>query len=150
MLTGDDLEFLRANHAVFRSGDKDAVVAQVTQRLRTDAKLVAGRPPVRVVPNGRSVTVTACWAWAGYGLVSHCLVAVDRSRHLNSPTEADQYGLLRCQLSDHTRAGGGKVLLPPVGAGKVYVTVWAVVDLGWTTVYGPPLHLGPAAVNAQW
>jgi hypothetical protein len=25
----------------------------------------------------------------------------------------------------------------------MYVTVWAVVELGWTTVYGPPLHLGP-------
>ena len=150
MLTEDDLHFLRENHNAFRNSDKATIVSLVTSKLKTDAKLIAGRPPVRVVPNGRAVSVTACWAWAGYGLVSYCLVAVDKNRHLTSPTEADQYGLLKCQLRDHTGEGGGKRVGPPRGANKVFITVWAVVELGWTTVYGPPLQLGPAAVSAQW
>jgi hypothetical protein len=146
-LSEADLCFLRENHTAFRKSDKEAIVARVTNKLKTDARLMPGRPPVRVVPVGRSATVTAYWAWGGHGLVSYCLVAVDRAKHLNSPTEADQYGLLRCQIRDHTAEGGGKRVAPPPGASKVYVTVWAVVELGWTTVYGPPLHLGPAAVG---
>jgi hypothetical protein len=143
-----DLAFLRENHAAFRQSDREAIVARVTHKLKTDARLVAGRPAVRVVPSGRAVAVTAYWAWAGYGLVSHCLVAVDRARHLSAPAEAEQYALLKCQLRDHASEGGGKRVAPPLGADRVYVTVWAVVELGWTTVYGPPLHLGPAVLEA--
>jgi hypothetical protein len=150
MLSEVDLQFLRENHNAFRKSDRETIVALVTNKLKTDAKLIAGRPQVKVVPNGRAVAVTACWAWAGYGLVSHCLVAVDRNKHLTSPSEADQYGLLKCQLRDHTGEGGGKRVAPPRGANKVFITVWTVVELGWTTVYGPPLHLGPAAVTPQW
>ncbi len=149
-LTEDDLRFLRDNHTAFRQSDREAIVSLVTRKLRTDAKLIAGRPSVKVIPNGRAVSVTACWAWAGYGMVSHCLVAVDKAKHLTSPTEADQYGLLKCQLRDHTGEGGGKRIGPPRGANKVFITVWAVVELGWTTIYGPPLHLGPATVTPQW
>jgi hypothetical protein len=150
MLTEQDLQFLRENHTAFRKSDREAIVKLVTNKLKTDAKLIAGRPQVKVVPNGRAVAVTACWAWAGYGLVSHCLVAVDKNKHLTSPSEADQYGLLKCQLREHTGEGGGKRVAPPRGANKVFITVWTVVELGWTTVYGPPLHLGPAAVTPQW
>jgi predicted Ser/Thr protein kinase len=146
----DDLTFLRENHAAFRQSDRDAIVARVTHKLKAEARLVAGRPQVRVVPSGRAAAVVAYWAWAGYGLVSHCLVAVDPVRHLTNPAEAEQYALLKCQLREHAGEGGGKRVAPPVGADKVFVTVWAVVELGWTTVYGPPLHLGPAVVAAAW
>jgi hypothetical protein len=142
-----DLAFLRDNHAAFRQADRDAIVARVTHKLKAEARLVAGRPQVRVVPSGRAAAVVAYWAWAGYGLVSHCLVAVDRARHLNAPGEAEQYSLLKCQLREHAGEGGGKRVAPPLGANRVYVTVWAVVDLGWTTVHGPPLHLGPAVLE---
>ena len=32
----------------------------------------------------------------------------------------------------------------PEGHRPVWVTVWAVINLGWLRVVGPPLHLGPA------
>jgi hypothetical protein len=148
ILLEDDLNFLRENHTAFRTADKEAIVKRVHHKLTTDARLVPGRQPIRVVPAGRSgVAITAYWAWSGHGLVSHCMVAVDKHRHLENPTEAEQYSLLKCLLTDHTREGGGKRLALPVGASKVFVTVWAVVDLGWTTIYGPPLHLGPAELN---
>ncbi len=146
--TEDDLKFLRENHAAFRTSDKEAIVERVTNKLKTDAKLVPGRPSIRVSPAGKSVIITAFWAWAGHGLVSHCLVAVDKNRHLELPSQAEQYSLLPCQLRDHTAEGGGKRVAPPIGASKVFITVWAVGNLGWTTITGPPLHLGPADVNA--
>ena len=146
----DDLQFLRDNHAAFGPKMKDAIVARIVSRLKTDAKLVAGYPPIRVMQNGRAPLVTASWAWAGYGLVSHCLVAVDQRKHLTNPSEVDPFSLLRCRVEDHTREGGGKRVIPPPGARQMYVTVWAVVELGWTTVYGPPLHLGPVPIGSQW
>ncbi|VTU00701.1 serine threonine protein kinase : Uncharacterized protein OS=Chthoniobacter flavus Ellin428 GN=CfE428DRAFT_0450 PE=4 SV=1: Pkinase [Gemmataceae bacterium] len=145
--TGDDLKFVRENHAAFRNSDRDAVAQLVAAKLKSDARLVPGRPPIKVVPAGKSVAVVAYWAWAGHGLVSHCLVAVDRARHLAEPAQAEQYMLLTCLPRDHAAEGGGKRLAPPLGATEVYVTVWAVVELGWATVHGPPLHLGPAAVG---
>lgn len=144
-LSENDILFLRENHSAFGVAAKDAIVARIKSRLKSDAKLVAGFPPIRVIANGRVPMITASWAWAGYGLVSHCLVAVDKAKHLSSPNEVDQYSLLRCRIEDHTSEGGGKRLVPPPGARQMFVTVWAVVELGWTTVYGPPLHLGPVA-----
>lgn len=149
MLTEDDLRFVRENHTAFGAKAKEAIIARVTSQLKSEAMLQPGRPPVRVIGNGRAPTVAANWTWAGHGLVSHCLVGVDPNRHLNSPTEADQYSLLPYRYEDHTRAGGGRLIAPPPGADRVFVTVWAVVELGWTTVYGPPLHLGPAVVNGD-
>ena len=146
--TEDDLKFLRENHTALRAADKTAIVERVTNRLNTDAKLMPGRPPLRVSPAGRGVIITVLWAWAGHGWVSQCLVAVDKNRHLENPSEAEQYSLLTCQLTDHTREGGGKRVAPPIGASKVFITIWAVVELGWTTIQGPPLHLGPVDMKA--
>ena len=41
---------------------------------------------------------------------------------------------------------GGSAVLPVTPPGKLYVTVWAVVELPWGTLTGPPLHLGPASL----
>ena len=144
LLAEADLKFLRENHAAFRPADKDAIVARVTAKLSADSRLLPGRPAIKVESNGKATTITACWSWPGYGLVSHCVLAVDRARHLSQPAEAEQFSLLKCQLRDHTAQGGGKKVGPPLGADRAFITVWAVVDLGWEKVYGPPLHLGPA------
>ena len=149
VLTEEDLKFLRENHNAFGAPAKDVIIARIKARLKSDAKLVAGHPPIRVIPNGRFPSATANWAWAGYGLISHCLVAVDKNRHMTSPTEAEQFNLLRCRIEDHTREGGGKRIIAPPGSKQLFVTIWAVVELGWTTVYGPPLHLGPVETEPQ-
>jgi hypothetical protein len=31
----------------------------------------------------------------------------------------------------------------PAGARQLFVTVWPLLDLGWVTLAGEPLHLGP-------
>jgi hypothetical protein len=142
----DLLRVLRDNHALFGAADKQAIVARVTDGLRNEAKLVPGHPPVQRSPGGGGL-ISVRWAWPAQGVVSHCVVAVDETRHLTTPADAGPYSLLKCQLPDHSRGGGGIQVVAPRGAQKVYVTVWAVADLGWTTVYGPPLHLGPVAVG---
>jgi hypothetical protein len=145
----DELHFLREHHAEFGTQTKQAIVARVTARLQIDAKLQPGQPPLRILTTGRPSTVAASWVWPGHGLVSYCLVGVDSKRHLTVPADADPYNLLPCRYEDYTRAGGQRVVAAPPLADRVFVTVWAVVDLGWTTVHGPPLHLGPVAVASS-
>lgn len=43
----------------------------------------------------------------------------------------------------HRRAGGGVPVWTAPGKTRVHVTLWPVIDLGWTELVGPPLHLGP-------
>jgi hypothetical protein len=131
----------------FSSTAKSKIVERITSRLQNDAKPTPGQPPYKVIAAGRAKTIAANWKWVGQGLVSYYLVAVDSARHLNQPSEAEPYNLLPCRLEDHTWEGGGKRVVPPPGAKRVFITVWAVVDLGWAKVYGPPRHSGPVAVG---
>jgi hypothetical protein len=143
----EDLRFLRENHAAVDPPVKQAIARRVCARLEAEARLQPGQPPIRVLTTGRATTVAVSWIWAAHGLVSACLVGIDSHRHLSEPTEADPYNLLPCRYEDYTRAGGQRVVAVPPGVDRVFVTVWAAVDLGWTTLYGPPLPLGPVTVT---
>lgn len=147
VLSADDLAFLRDNHDAFDAGTKAAVVAQVKERLSGDAKLVPAYPPW-TVGGRRNRVVKACWAWGGHGLITHCVLAVDGRRFLDSPDEAEPYSRTTCQPETHQREGGGFTLVPPAGAEHAYVTIWPVVELGWKTIQGPPLKVGPVPVGA--
>ena len=145
-LAADDLAFLRDNADVFDDDTKAAVEVQVRARLAGDAKLVAAYPAYTLTGK-RGGLVKACWSWGGHGLIAHCVVAVDGRRFLNDPSEADAYSRLTCSAENHQREGGGVTLVPPSGASHAYVTIWPVVELGWTTVYGAPLTIGPVPVG---
>ncbi len=146
-LTADDLAFLRLNHDAFDAGTKAAVVAQVEARLAGDARLVPAYPAYSV-SGKRNRVVKACWAWGGHGLISHCVLAIDGRRFLDKPGEAEPYSRANCQPDTHQREGGGFTLVPPGGAEQAYVTIWPVVELGWTTIQGPPLKIGPVPLGA--
>jgi hypothetical protein len=149
-LTADDLKFLRDNHEAFSLELKKEIEKQVRTRLAGDAKLVPAYPAYQVT-GSRSTLVKACWAWGGHGLISHCIVVVDGRRFLNNPSEADPYSRLTCKAENHQREGGGITLVPPAGAAQAYVTIWPVVELGWTTVFGAPLTIGPVPVDGgRW
>jgi hypothetical protein len=142
----EDLKFMRDQPELFRDKDRAAATERVRAKLGEEAMLHAGQPPVRIVPAGKGVAVVGCWSWPAAGLVSHCLVAVDETRFFDTPTQAERNSLLKCVLRDYTAEGGGK-RVSPFGATRLYLTVWAVAELGWATVYGPPLHLGPAVIG---
>lgn len=148
-LTADDLKYLRENHEIFSPELKRAIEKQIRTRLEDDAKLVPSYPAYQIT-GSRSTLVKACWAWGGHGLISHCVVVVDGRRFLNNPGEADPYSRLTCRAENHQREGGGITLVPPPGAQQAYVTIWPVVELGWKTVFGAPLTVGPVPVSGRW
>jgi hypothetical protein len=150
VLTADDLKFLRENHEAFGPEMKKEIEQQIRARLAGDAKLVPAYPAYSLT-GSHSKLVKACWAWGGHGLITYCEVGVDGRRFLNEPSEADPYSRLKCVPENHQREGGGITVVPPAGAAQAYVTIWPVVELGWTTVHGPPLTVGPVPVGAaRW
>jgi hypothetical protein len=146
VLVAEDLKFLRDNHEAFGPEMKREIERQVKARLAGDARLVPAYPSYQVTGT-RGGLVKACWAWGGHGLITYCLVGVDGRKFLNNPDEADPYSRLTCRAENHQREGGGITLVPPAGAAQAYVTIWPVVELGWTTVHGPPLTVGPVPVG---
>ena len=149
VLASEDLKFLRQNHDAFGPDAKREIEKQVRARLSGDAKLVPAYPAYSVTGT-RGGLVKACWAWGGHGLISYCVVVVDGRRFLSTPEEADQFSRLTCKPENHQREGGGITVVPPAGAAQAYVTIWPVVELGWTTVHGPPLTVGPVPVGGRW
>jgi hypothetical protein len=149
VLAAEDLKFLRENHEAFGSDAKREIEKQVRVRLAGDAKLVPAYPAFSVT-GSRGGLVKACWAWGGHGLISYCVVVVDSRRFLSTPEEADQFSRLECKPENHQREGGGITVVPPAGAAQAYVTIWPVVELGWTKVHGPPLTVGPVPVGGRW
>lgn len=137
-----DLKFLRENHAAFAADAKREVERQVLARLNGDAKLVPAYPAYSAAGT-RGGLVKACWAWSGHGLISYCVVVADGRKFLAQPGDADPFSRLKCLPENHQREGGGMTIVPPQGAALAYVTIWPVVELGWTTLYGPPLAVGP-------
>lgn len=148
-LAAEDLKFLRENHEAFGPDAKKEIERQVRARLAGDAKLVPAYPAYSVTGT-RGGLVKACWAWGGHGLITYCVVVVDGRKFLERPEDADPYSRLTCKAENHQREGGGITVVPPVGASQAYVTIWPVVELGWTSVQGPPLTVGPVPVGNRW
>ncbi len=149
VLAAEDLKFLRENHEAFGADTKSEIEQQVRTRLSGDAKLVPAYPAYSVTGT-RGGLVKACWAWGGHGLITYCVVVVDGRRFLDRPEDADPYSRLTCKAENHQREGGGITVVPPAGASQAYVTIWPVVELGWTVVHGPPLSVGPVPVGGRW
>jgi hypothetical protein len=143
-----DLKFLRENHGAFGTDAKREIEKQVLARLSGDAQLVPAYPAYTTAGT-RGGLVKACWAWSGHGLISYCVVVADGRKFLGKPTEAtDELSRLKCLPENHQREGGGMTIVPPHGAALAYVTIWPVVELGWTTLYGPPLAVGPVPLSS--
>ncbi len=147
-LTSDDLRFLRHNPDILGPNARKAVERQVRTRLAGAERLAPAYPAYQVA-GSRGSLVKACWAWGGHELITYCLVAVDGRRFLTDPNQADVFHRLKCLAENHQREGGGITLVPPPGAAQAYVTVWPVVELGWTTIYGAPLTIGPVPVGGM-
>jgi len=141
-LAATDLAFLRDHADLFGPESRARVVKEVEQRLQTRARLAPGRPPHEPYQPGPATAplLMVRWDWAEQGLVSSCKLAFDPARHLTTPDQAGPYATSEVRPEDFKRNGGGAYLPWP---GKLYVTVWPMVQLGWTELVGPPLHVGP-------
>ena len=106
--------------------------------------LSAGQPVATIGEGGRHVT--ARWTWKNAALIQTCRVATDPGRFLDRPENARD-GTFKVTVDQH-RMAQGYVLSARPDWRKLYVTVWPVVDLGWTERIGPALCLGPIALDA--
>ena len=106
--------------------------------LSGEGRLRSSEPQFKKVPRTNSQLVR--WSWQHHNRISYCYVAI-HDEFFSTPEEAGNR-LHRLEVDDHRRFGGG-IELSAIRRKKVYVTVWAVIDLGWLQVCGPPLHLSP-------
>jgi hypothetical protein len=118
----------------------------IDARVLQAQPLGPGHPPFLDAGGGAGTGhLTVRWTWRQPALIQACRVAADPSRFLDRPEDAPA-GTFKVRLEQH-RMAGGFVLSPHPGWRKVYVTLWPVVDLGWSERVGPPLCLGPAVLG---
>ena len=134
---------LLAAHASLFVPFRPAIETWVAERLRKGDVLGMASPPFLRGPNPS--TIVARWVWPQSQLVRLCLIASDPLRFFDKPEDA--HNGTQLFTPDTQRLAGGATLSPPNGYRKVHVTIWPVVDLGWTRVTGPPLCVGPYLVS---
>ena len=141
-LRKDDLDFLR--DFLEAGAPSERIESELFDWLNREAnQLKPGSPPFIVDP--RSGQVRVKWTWPSFDLIGKCWLAVHEKK-LQRPEEVGD----RITWFDpdshrgHQRSGGVPIApLMPAGARSVWVTVWPVIDIGWLSVVGNPLHLGP-------
>jgi hypothetical protein len=74
-------------------------------------------------------------------LISWFEVATSASP-LSEPSQAARDRIGRCRPADHARDGGGRTVSLRSGTSQ-FVNIWPVLDLHWTKINGPPIHIGP-------
>jgi hypothetical protein len=124
---------------------RDQIAAWVDERLRRGD--ILGKADPMFFPDANQTSVTARWTWAQSRLVRSCLAASDVKRFLARPEDSTQ-GAINLDPDMHRRNRGGTIFVLPPNCGKLYVTVWPVVDLGWDRRIGPPLAIGPYNATA--
>jgi hypothetical protein len=132
-LTPADLDFLR-NFPPILEAEKPRVVQALRDWLSDNPVQEANTP----TPPGY-----VRWLWPQFGLIEYCKVAISDQK-LQRPEDRDDPIKVRQTDHDrHMRDNGFPVAWRLAGKRSAWVTVWAVVDLGWVQVEGPPLHLNP-------
>ena len=143
-LTAEDLENLRRHGSKLETKTRDAVTALLRKRLWPAIKLTPSSSPPQITP-GPLPMAKVKWTWNGPDLVSWFEVAT-ASGPLTDPTKAARDRISKCRPADHAREGGGKLIVLGPGP-NVTVTIWPALDLGWETIVGPPIHVGPIRVG---
>jgi hypothetical protein len=138
--TGEDLDFLR-DHGELIASERPRIEAGLRAWVDGQAQLRPCSPDW--VSDPRRGPPLVRWAWPPSGLVTHCLVAIEAGRFLQTPDEAEVRPS-RIDATNYRRANGFPVPLFEERP-RVFVTVWPVIDLGWLRLVGRPLHLGPFA-----
>ncbi len=144
ILTADEIAAVRENHRLFSNAEKPLLVALARRSLPHFVKMSAGMPDHQTVP-GPLPAAKVFWSWAATPVVSRFVLTVAPQR-LSAPADADEESRSHCRPEDHTREGGGRLVLLG-GTGPRYVQVWPEADLGFATVYGEPLTFGPIAAG---
>jgi hypothetical protein len=141
--SGEHLRFIRDNPQV-AAPYRNQIADLLTKWLANEGRLQASTPPWVMGPGNNKATVR--WAWPHFDRVTHCLIATHPERFLEAPEQMDGEAS-RIDAAELRRANGFPVVLS--ARGRVFVTVWPVIHVGWTDLIGPPLHIGPLAPGAR-
>lgn len=139
-----DLDFIRAHPDLF-APHRQSIEVLLTRWLTQDQRIAAAQPGHTRNPGTGRLVVR--WTWQNFKLISCCKVAVSGECFFKTEEEAGGQ-TMRWDVEAHRRVGGGMVAPPLPGKSRLFVTVWPLIDLGWTELAGPPLHLGPFRTNA--
>lgn len=139
----EDRACLRESRAVFEP--LGTLLSSPARTWRIDAaRFRAALPPVQPLETAAGFRIA--WNWTALAEVESCLMAVDTSRFLQSPSEAAR--TVRLSREDQRRAGGVLLPWPPAGE-RWFVTIWPLLNLEWLEIAGPPLYVGPISANSQ-
>ena len=143
-LTPDDLENLRQTGPQLKPATQEKVLRLISERLWPTVNLAAN-PGLPTVSSGPNPTAKVRWTWTGMNLVSWFEVATS-ANPLSEPSQAERSRIGRCRPEDHARDGGGRIVAIRNGESQ-YVNIWPVLNLRWTTIHGPPIHIGPILIR---
>lgn len=139
-LTAELLQFVREQYHRLSPADRQAFLQKVTEQLRQATQLQPGEPTFELFRPQRSLKVY--WDFVSHDLLSGFLVAISANQPYQRVAEVPPAQLSTCTIAQHSRGGGGlMLLLPPLS--PVYVSIWPIAELGWTRVEGVPLLVGP-------
>jgi hypothetical protein len=139
-ITPTDLENLKRYGERLDAGMREAVLEVLRLRLWPAVRLAPSTSPPQLIP-GPVPMAKVRWTWTGAELVSWFEVAAAPGPLLE-PAAAARDRISRCRPADHAREGGGRLVVLGPG-GSATISIWPVLDLGWTTLTGPPIHIGP-------
>ena len=140
ILSTGDLENLKQYGAKLDTTTREAVLRLLRKQLWAAIKVTPSSTPPKVTQEALPKAQVR-WTWNGPAWVSWFEVATAPGP-LADPSMAARDRISKCRPIDHAREGGGKSVI--LGEGKtVVVTIWPVLDLGWATLTGPPVHFGP-------
>jgi len=139
-LTSQDLDNLRQAGPQLGPTTQNEVLRLIRERLWPKINLAAHTAPPQVFP-GPNPRAKVRWTWNGMDLISWFEVATSASP-LSEPSQAARDRIGRCRPADHARDGGGRTVALRSGTSQ-FVNIWPVLDLHWTKINGPPIHIGP-------
>jgi serine/threonine protein kinase len=139
LVEGLDFGYLRAHQELYLP-QRCAIEAMLTRWLQETKLTSKSDPAPRQDPFTGLVQVR--WTWPYFGAISHCRVAVSAERCFETIAQAKGQ-TMHWDADDHRRVGGGMEVPAFAESRRMFVTVWPALDLGWTELIGPPLHIGP-------
>ncbi|HUY87904.1 MAG TPA: hypothetical protein VMV10_04130 [Pirellulales bacterium] len=154
-----DARLLRQNHAAFAPHAeriRDWLAVEVLPAAKLGLAPPLARQALAMEP-GSSATCRICWQWPEPRFTDQCLVAVCRHkpRPGEDPRRLDAWLRLPVDRKSYEEGGGSRLLHVEQNWQGAYLTVWALVDVGFETFASEPLILGrletPAPVRpARW
>jgi hypothetical protein len=139
LVEGLDFGYLRAHPELYLPY-RQGIEALLTRWLEETKLAAKSEAPPRQDPLTGLVPVR--WTWPYFGPISHCRVAVSAERCFETIAEAKGQ-TMHWDADAHRQAGGGMEVQPIAGSRRMFVTVWPAIDLAWTELIGPALHIGP-------